>query len=74
MTSPIDINEIEASNCREVVYRGMASKKNLIGLEVSPQQKDTGMTSPVDINGIEASNSREVPGLQAWPLNRTSLD
>jgi hypothetical protein len=45
MTSPIDINGLEASNSREVqVYRytGMASKKNLIGLEASPQQKDTG--------------------------------
>jgi hypothetical protein len=37
----------------------MASKKNLIGLEASPQQKDTGMTSPVDVNEIEAINSRE---------------
>jgi hypothetical protein len=40
----------------------MASKKNLIGLEVSQLQKDTGMTSPVDINGIEASNRREIQG------------
>jgi hypothetical protein len=38
----------------------MASKKNLIGLEVSQLQKDTDMTSPVDINGIEVKNSREV--------------
>jgi hypothetical protein len=29
----------------------MASNKALIGIEVSPQQKDTGMTSPIDING-----------------------
>jgi hypothetical protein len=40
----------------------MASKKNLIGLEVSQKQKDTGMTSPIDINSIEARNSREVQG------------
>jgi hypothetical protein len=37
----------------------MASKKNLIGLEASPQQKDTGMTSPIRRNVIEISNSRE---------------
>jgi hypothetical protein len=57
----------------------MASKKNLIGLEVSQQQKDTSMNSPIDINAIEASNSREVQvyrytGIQVWPLKRTSLD
>jgi hypothetical protein len=52
----------------------MTSKKNLIGLEASPQQKDTGMTSPVDINGIEARNSREVQGCRYGLQKRTSLD
>jgi hypothetical protein len=46
----------------ELLGAQAASTADLIGIEASPQQKDTGMTSPVDINGIEASNSREVQG------------
>ncbi len=41
----------------------MASKKNFIGMEASPQQKDTGMTSPIYINGIEASNWYRYTGM-----------
>jgi hypothetical protein len=44
----------------ELLGAQAASTGDLIGIEASPQQKDTGMTSPVDINGIEARNCREV--------------
>ncbi len=35
----------------ELLGAQAASTVDLIGIEASPQQKDTGMTSPIDING-----------------------
>ncbi len=55
----------------ELLGAQAASTVDLIGIEASPQQKDTGMTSPID--RIEASNRREVQYTSMASI-RTSLD
>ncbi len=59
----------------ELLGAQAASTVDLIGIEASPQQKDTGMTSLIDINGTYRSQQQQRgTGIQVWPLKRTSLD
>ncbi len=59
----------------ELLGAQAASTVDLISIEASPQQKDTGMTSPIDINGTyRGQQQQRGTWSQVWPQKRTSLD